>query len=99
MSNSKTYFHKIVNNTIICKSQPLSVQQRLKSMGVSVHTREQGQVTYGLLCLMDDKGNSLDPSSLGLKANQPLDGFQFSDSPVLDQETQEETGMYWVELK
>ena len=48
---------------------------------------------------MDDKGNSLDPSTLGLKLNQPMDGFQFSESPVLDQETQEETGMYWVELK
>ena len=98
MSNSKTYFHKIVNNTIICKSQPLSVH-KTEINGVTVHTREQGQVTYGLLCLMDDKGNSLDPSTLGLKLNQPMDGFQFSESPVLDQETQEETGMYWVELK
>ena len=90
------FFHKIVNNTIICKSIPLSVN-KTEINGTSVFTREQGNVTYGLLCLMDDKGNSLDPSTLGLKLNQEMKGFQFSDSPVLDQETQEETGMYWVE--
>tara|TARA_R100000995_G_C3467868_1_gene116698 strand:+ start:602 stop:892 length:291 start_codon:yes stop_codon:yes gene_type:complete len=90
------FFHKIVNNTIVVKSQPLSVT-KTEINGVQVFTREQGQVTYGLLCLLDDKGNSLDPSSLGLKLNQEMKGFRFSESPVLDQETNEETGMYWVE--
>ena len=96
MDTKNVFFHKIVNNTIIVKSQPLSVN-KTEINGTSVFTREQGNVTYGLLCLMDDKGNSLDPSTLGLKLNQEMKGFQFSDSPVLDQETQEETGMYWVE--
>ena len=90
------FFHKIVNNTIVVKSQPLSVT-KTEINGQQVFTREQGQVTYGLLCLLDDKGNSLDPSTLGLKLNQEMKGFRFSESPVLDQETQEETGMYWVE--
>ena len=90
------FFHKIVNNTIVVKSQPLSVT-KTEINGVQVVTREQGQVTYGLLCLLDDKGNSLDPSTLGLKLNQEMKGFRFSESPVLDQETNEETGMYWVE--
>ena len=90
------FFHKIVNNTIVVKSQPLSVT-KTEINGVQVFTREQGQGTYGLLCLLDDKGNSLDPSTLGLKLNQEMKGFRFSESPVLDQETNEETGMYWVE--
>ena len=46
---------------------------------------------------MDDKGNSLNPSSLGLKKDQEIPGFALSNNPVLDQETDEPTGMFWAE--
>ena len=48
MNTKNVFFHKIVNNTIICKSIPLSVN-KTEINGVSVFTREQGQVTYGLM--------------------------------------------------
>jgi len=96
MSNS-VYFHKIVNNTIIVKSAPLSNLKK-KVGDTVVLTRQQGQVTFGLLCLMDDKGKTLDPSTLGLKKDQPLEGFRLTDNPVMDMDDPTvETGMYWAE--
>ena len=90
------FFHKIVNNTIVCKTAVLGTKKSTIN-GVTVYDREQGNVSYGLLCLLDESGNSLDPSTLGLKKNQELKGFQLSSNPVLDQETDEPTGMFWVE--
>ena len=90
------FFHKIVNNTIIVKTAVLGTKKSTIN-GVTVYDREQGSVTYGLLCLIDESGNSLDPSTLGLKKNQELKGFRLSSNPVLDQETDEPTGMYWAE--
>ena len=95
MKNS-LFFHKIVNNTIVCKTAVLGTKKSTIN-GVTVYDREQGNVSYGLLCLLDESGNSLDPSALGLKKNQELKGFQLSSNPVLDQETDEPTGMFWVE--
>ena len=92
----KLFFHKIVNNTIIVKTAVLGSRKSTIN-GVTVYDREQGNVTYGLLCLMDDKGNTLDPTSLGLKKDQPIPGFKLSTNPVLDQETDEPTGMFWAE--
>ena len=93
---AKLFFHKIVNNTIIVKTAVLGSRKSTIN-GVTVYDREQGNVTYGLLCLMDDKGNSLNPSSLGLKKDQEIPGFRLSTNPVLDQETDEPTGMFWAE--
>ena len=94
--NKNVFFHKIVNNTIVVKSKPLSVK-KTEINGQTVYTREQGQVTYGLLCLIDSNGKSIDPTSLGLKLNQEMKGICLSESPVLDQETQEPTVMFWSE--
>ena len=57
------FMHKIVNNTIIVKSAPISVNKK-ELNGQSVNTRQQGECTFGLLCLMDDNGKTIDPSTL-----------------------------------
>ena len=91
------YFHKIVNNTIIVKSAPLSINTK-KVGDTVVQTRQQGAVTFGLLCLMDAKGKTLDPLTLGLKKDQELPGFKLTDNPVMDMDDPTvETGMYWAE--
>ena len=65
--------------------------------GVTVYTREQGTVTFGLWCPCDQHGNSIDPTTLNLKLNQEIDGISMSESPVMDQDDQSlETGMYWA---
>ena len=96
MQNS-VYFHKIVNNTIIVKSAPLSTNKK-KIGDTVVLTRQQGQVTFGLLCIMDANGKTIDPSTLGLKKDQELPGFHLTDQPVMDMDDPSvETGMYWAE--
>ncbi len=91
------FFHKIVNNTIIVKSAPLSSNKK-ELNGQSVNTRQQGAVTFGLLCLMDDNGKAIDPSTLGLKKDQELKGFNLTGQPVMDMDDPTvETGMYWAE--
>ena len=93
------YMHqdlKTGSNTIVCVSHPLKTQKR-EINGKEVHVRTQANRTFGLLCLVNANGKSLDPRSLGLKPGDEIPGFEFSDSPVLDRETKEETGLFWVE--
>ena len=90
------FFHKIVKNTIIVKSAPM-ISNKKEVNGTSVNTRQQGNITFGLLCLMDDNGTAIDPSTLKLKKNQVLTGFRLSDQPVMDMDDPTvETGMYWA---
>lgn len=92
------YLHKIPTGTktIVAVSEPLdSVKKTIN--GKEVHVRTQANRTFGLLCLMDSKGKTLDPRTLALNPGDEIPGFEFSDSPVLDQETKEETGLFWVE--
>ena len=90
------FFHKIVNNTIIVKTAVLSLNKK-ELNGQTTYSRQQGQVTYGLLCLCDADGNTINPQTLGLKKDQELKGYRLTTNPVLDQETGEETGMFWAE--
>ena len=94
---NKLFFHKIVNNTIICKSAPLlTVETEIN--GKKVQVREQAQVTFGLLCLVGPDGKTVNPAGLGLKANQAMPGFRLSKVAVMDQDDPTtETGMFWVE--
>ena len=95
MANS-VFMHKIVKNTIVCVSEPLStVEQEVN--GKKVFVRTQAKRCFGLLCLVDDKGKNLEPHSLGLKQGDEIPGFKMSDQAVLDQDTKEETGLFWVE--
>tara|TARA_R110000751_G_scaffold208005_1_gene311752 strand:+ start:204 stop:491 length:288 start_codon:yes stop_codon:yes gene_type:complete len=90
------YMHQITKNTIVCVSEPLdSVKKTIN--GKEVLVRTQANRTFGLLCLMDGKGKTLDPRSLGLSPGDEIPGFAFSGAPVLDRETKEETGLFWVE--
>ena len=90
------FMHQITNNTIVCVSEPLETLKKTIN-GKEVHVRTQANRTFGLLCLVDDKGKTLDPRSLGLKPGDEIPGFAFSKSPVLDRDTKEETGLFWVE--
>ena len=91
------FFHKIVNNTIIVKSAPLSSNTK-ELNGQTVLTRQQGNVTFGLLCLMGQDGKAIDPRTLNLKKDQELKGFKLTDNPVMDMDDPNvETGMFWAE--
>ena len=91
------FFHSIVNMTTIVKSAPLSSNKK-ELNGTSVNTRQQGKVTFGLLCLVDDNGKTIDPRTLGLKKDQEMKGFILTDNPVMDMDDKSvETGMYWAE--
>ena len=95
MANS-VFMHKIVKNTIVCVTEKLStVEQSIN--GQKVHVRTQADRSFGLLCLVDDKGKTLDPLTLGLKQGDEIPGFKMSDQAVLDQDTKEPTGLFWVE--
>jgi hypothetical protein len=94
--SKNVFFHKIVNNTVVVKSAPLKLSKK-EVNGVTVYTREQGTVTFGLWCPCDQHGNSIDPTTLNLKLNQEIDGISMSESPVMDQDDNSiETGMYWA---
>tara|TARA_R110000751_G_scaffold33840_1_gene84057 strand:+ start:293 stop:583 length:291 start_codon:yes stop_codon:yes gene_type:complete len=92
------HLHKIPagTNTIVAVSEPLSMVAKTIN-GKKVNVRTQANRTFGLLCLCDANGKTIDPRSLGLKPGEKIPGFEFSDSPVLDKDTKEETGLFWVE--
>jgi hypothetical protein len=94
--SKNVFFHKIVNNTVVVKSEPIKLIKKVVN-GVTVYSRQQGTVTFGLWCPTDEHGNSIDPTTLNLKLNQEIDGISMSDSPVMDQDDDSlETGMYWA---
>jgi len=99
--NQSVYFHTISGNTIVCVSEPLSTITSVIN-GVEVVIRKQANRTFGLLCIIDARGKTTDPTSLGLVEGQELTGFHFSTSPVIEQGDEgsvpkgEATGMFWV---
>jgi len=84
------------SNSIVCVSEPMDLIKK-EINGIEVHARTQANRTYGLLCLVDAKGKTLDPRTLGLKPGDEIPGFKFSDSPILSKDKKEETGLFWVE--
>ena len=94
--SKNVFFHKIVNNTVVVKSEPTQLTKKVVN-GVTIYSRTQGTLTSGLWCPCDASGNSIDPSTLNLKSNQEIEGISMSDSPVMDQDDNSiETGMYWA---
>ena len=97
---------KANSNTIVCVSSPLKTVKKTIN-GKEVHVRTQANRTFGLLCLVDSNGKTLDPRTLGLKPGDEIPEFEFSDSPVLSRGGKdadgnpipagEETGLFWVE--
>ena len=92
-------FHKVAedSNTIIVKTAAIDKVTRTFN-GKTATVRTQGNAKFGLLVIMDEEtGETVDPRSYGFKPNQVLEGIRLSDSPVLDQESGEETGLFWAE--
>ena len=90
--------------TIIVTDKPISSKVGTLA-GMKVGTRTQGNVTFGVLSLIDPKTNQvMRGSHLKIKALQSklnagdeMPGFQLSDNPVVDLKTGEETNLRWVE--
>lgn len=99
MANNTVFFHTISNDTIVCVSEPLKTIKQVIN-GNKVTLRKQANRTFGLLCIVDPiTGITTDPRSLGLEEGQPMPGFHFSSSPVLEQSGENKgkpTGMFWV---
>ena len=110
MKNS-VYFRRIRINpetgtaTIIVSDQPLT-QKQGKLAGVSVATQAQSNVTFGVLSLIDPETGKVmradhpKMQTFQAKLNQgdEMPGFAFTSNPVVNRETGEETGLYWVAL-
>lgn len=107
MSNS-VYFHKLKINDktksvmIICSSAPLEAKAATIA-GKKFTVRKQAAIQFGILTLMDENGKSIKSDSpvvkdlKALKQGELLEGFFMSDNPVISQETQEPTGLFWVD--
>ena len=99
MAQNTVFFHVISNDSIICVSEPLVTIKQVIN-GNKVTLRKQANRTFGLLCIVDPvTGLTTDPRSLGLEEGQPMPGFHFSSSPVLEQNGENKgkpTGMFWV---
>jgi hypothetical protein len=107
MSNS-VYFLKLKINQdtksvmIICSSAPLESKVATLA-GKKFTIRKQAAVQLGILTLMDEKGQAIKSDSPMVKdlktlvQGQELAGFFMSDNPVLDKETKQPTGLFWVD--
>jgi hypothetical protein len=90
--------------TIIVTDKPISSKVGTLA-GMKVGTRTQGNVTFGVLSLIDPKTNQVMRGShptikalqSKLNAGDEMPGFQLSDNPVVDLKTGEETNLRWVE--
>jgi hypothetical protein len=88
------FFHKIPegSNTIVCKSAVQStttVTVETPDGPKQVKARDQQNLQFGLLCLVD-----IDPRTLKLKPNQELKGFKMSGIFVKDRNEKNEDGSF-----
>jgi hypothetical protein len=105
------YFRKLNINestgsaTIIVSSAPMS-QKQTTLAGLSVGTRTQGNISFGVLSLIDPDTNQVMRADhptikqLGAKLNvgDELPNFQLSDQKVVNLQTGEENeNLFWVE--
>ncbi len=105
------YFRKLNINestgsaTIIVSSAPMS-QKQTTLAGLSVGTRTQGNISFGVLSLIDPETNQVMRSDhptikqLGAKLNvgDELPNFKLSDQKVVNLQTGEENeNLFWVE--
>jgi len=90
--------------TIIVTDQPISSKVG-ELAGMKVGTRTQGNITFGVLSLIDPETNkvmnakhpTIKALQSKLNAGDEMKGFQLSDNPVIDLNTGEETNLRWVE--
>ena len=109
MSNS-VFFRRVRINqetgtaTLICSDSPIT-QTKAKLAGLNVATQAQSNVTFGVLSLRDpETGKVMGANHPTIKALQSklnsgdeMEGFRLSSNPVINRETGEETGLFWVE--
>jgi len=107
---SKVFFRRVRINqetgtaTIICSDSPIQ-QTQAKLAGLSVATQAQSNITFGVLSLRDPETGSVMGAShptiqalqSKLNVGDEMPGFQLSDNPVVNRETGEDTGLFWVE--
>tara|TARA_R100001443_G_scaffold117128_2_gene140064 strand:- start:10 stop:348 length:339 start_codon:yes stop_codon:yes gene_type:complete len=110
MSQTNVFFRRVRINaetgtaTIICSDQPIQ-QTQAKLAGLSVATQAQSNVTFGVLSLRDPETGSVmgatHPTIKQLQAKlnsgDEMPGFRLSSNPVINRDTGEETGLFWVE--
>ena len=90
--------------TIIVSDKPITSKKN-ELAGMSVATRATGNVTFGILSLIDPDTNKVmnaqHPTIKALqnKLNQgdEMPNFKLSDNPVVDLNTGDETNLRWVE--
>ena len=109
MSNS-VFFRRVRINeergtaTIIVSNKPIT-QTKASIAGLNVATQAQSNVTFGVLSLRDpETGKVMGASHPTIKALQgklnmgdEMKGFRLSENSVVNLETGEDTGLYWVE--
>ena len=89
--------------TIIVSDAPLT-QTKSKLAGLSVATQSQANVTFGVLSLRDpETGKVMGASHPTIQALQSklnmgdeMPGWSLSSNPVVNRDTGEETGLFWV---
>ena len=110
MSKTNVFFRRVRINaetgtaTLICSDQPIT-QTQAKLAGLKVATQAQSNVTVGVLSLRGpETGSVMGASHPTIKALQStlnsgdeMPGFSMSDNPVVNRDTGEETGLFWVE--
>jgi len=96
------YFYQVSESgTIVCTNNPMKLIKS-KINGKDVLSRTQSELSFGLLCLVDvdpetGEQTTAHGSELGLKRGDAIPNFRFSSNPVIDRDSGEETGMYWIE--
>ena len=105
------YFRKVNINantgsaTIIVSSKPMS-QKKGEIAGIQVGTRTQGDISFGVLSLIDPETNQVmrsdHPSIKALQSKlnlgDEMPGFKLSDVKVVNLTAGEENqNLYWVE--
>jgi len=90
--------------TIIATDRPIASKQTTLA-GLNVGTRTQGNISFGVLSLIDPETNQVmkagHPTIVALQkklnAGDEMPGFQLSNNPVVDIKTGELTTLMWIE--
>ena len=97
------YFHRYAKNkkgeplnSVICKTECIT-RKPMAFNGKPGFSRTQGSAEFCLLIITDEDGNTVDPRQYEFEQNQILEGICNSGAPVIDQETGQETGLFWAE--
>ena len=101
----KLRINENTSTATIIVTDKLITSKKSELAGMSVATRATGNVTFGILSLIDPETNKVMRANhptikaLQSKLNQgdEMPGFQLSDNPVIDLNTGEETNLRWVE--